>query len=117
MGLFDCRAQPDNRRTILGFSTGNRLSSAWLRTWPPFGADGGGEAFQAICGLGKESPSPTCRTRRAIKIIGSTTSRSPRMGCVGLSSPGTPGWLEVMPNAGHYPMDDAGRACDLDQRF
>jgi len=111
-GLFDGAAKSlDNRKMILGFSTGGRLCDTWithmanyslhtstveafagyLRAWSKeeFVADVQGRENPIKVIVGEHDPSLTADIMKATFMAWYKNAE-----------------LEVMPNAGHYPMDE-----------
>jgi pimeloyl-ACP methyl ester carboxylesterase len=111
-GLFDGAARNmDNRKGILAFSTGNRLSNAWIAHMANYSAQTATpEAFSGyLRAWAKEEFVADVQGREVpLKVIigqydGALTEEVMRGTFLAWYKNAE---LEVMPNAGHYPMDE-----------
>jgi len=111
-GLFDgAAANVENRKIIIGFSTGNRLTDTWLAHMASYSAQTAApEAFAAyLRAWAKEDFSAEVQGRDVpVKVIVGehdlAISADVMRGTFLAWYPKSE--LEVMPNAGHYPMDE-----------
>ena len=111
-GLFDGAARNmDNRKGIIGFSTGNRLSNAWIAHMASYSAQTATvEAFSAYlrAWAKEEFVAAVQGSTVPLKVIigqhdGALTEDVMKGTFLAWYKNAE---LEVMPNAGHYPMDE-----------